>query len=96
VKDVTASDVIEVRIDEIPPRPSCCPDYEGRAFGSSVAAWWGYRYNESIQEPKGWILTGVSHPKYLAKFASKSQGEIYAKSSLRPDDEGCVQKSSPF
>ena len=53
VKDAEPGDVIEVRIDEITPRPSSSPAYEGRAFGSSVAAWWGYHYNEFIQEPKG-------------------------------------------
>lgn len=52
VKDAEPGDVIEVRIDDIVPRPSCSPGYEGRAFGSSVAAWWGYHYNEFLQEPK--------------------------------------------
>ena len=27
-------------------------DFEGRVFGSSVAAWWGYHYNEFLAEPK--------------------------------------------
>nr|WP_312890110.1 acetamidase/formamidase family protein [Rhizobium laguerreae] len=52
VKDAEPGDVIEVRINNIAPRPSNSPGYEGRAFGSSVAAWWGYHYNEFIQEPK--------------------------------------------
>lgn len=52
VKDAEPGDVIEVRINSISPRPSNSPGYEGRAFGSSVAAWWGYHYNEFIQEPK--------------------------------------------
>jgi acetamidase/formamidase/AraC-like DNA-binding protein len=52
VKDAEPGDVIEVRIDDITPRPSRSPGYEGRCFGSNVAAWWGYHYGELIEEPK--------------------------------------------
>jgi acetamidase/formamidase/AraC-like DNA-binding protein len=52
VKDAEPGDVIEVRIDDMAPRPSRSPGYEGRCFGSNVAAWWGYHYGELIQEPK--------------------------------------------
>src|SRR5260370_5653291 len=34
------------------PRPSHNPDLHGRIFGSSVAAWWGYHYDEFLSEPK--------------------------------------------
>ncbi len=52
VKDAQPGDVLEVRILDIVPRPSCHPQYEGRVFGSSVAAWWGYHYNEFLGGPK--------------------------------------------
>jgi acetamidase/formamidase/AraC-like DNA-binding protein len=52
VTDAQPGDVLEVRILDIVPRPSCHPDFEGRVFGSSVAAWWGYHYNEFLSEPK--------------------------------------------
>ena len=52
VKDAQPGDVLEVRILDMVPRPSRNPDYEGRVFGSSVAAWWGYHYNEFLAEPK--------------------------------------------
>jgi acetamidase/formamidase/AraC-like DNA-binding protein len=52
VKDAELGDVIEVRIDDMAPRPSRSPGYEGRCFGSNVAAWWGYHYGEFIQDPK--------------------------------------------
>ena len=52
VKDAKPGDVIEVRIDDMAPRPSRSPGYEGRCFGANVAAWWGYHYGELIQEPK--------------------------------------------
>jgi acetamidase/formamidase/AraC-like DNA-binding protein len=52
VKDAQPGDVLEVRILEIVPRPSRNPQFEGRVFGSSVAAWWGYHYNEFLAGPK--------------------------------------------
>ncbi len=52
IKDAEPGDVIEVRIDDVAPRPSRSPSYEGRCFGSNVAAWWGYHYGELIEEPK--------------------------------------------
>jgi acetamidase/formamidase/AraC-like DNA-binding protein len=52
VKDAQPGDVLEVRILDIVPRPSQNPDFNGRVFGSSVAAWWGYHYSEFLSEPK--------------------------------------------
>jgi len=52
VKDAQPGDVLEVRILDIVPRPSRHPHYRGRVFGSSVAAWWGYHYNEFLADPK--------------------------------------------
>ena len=52
IKDAQPGDVLEVRILDIVPRPSRNPLFEGRAFGSSAAAWWGYHYPELLTEPK--------------------------------------------
>ncbi|SDS87653.1 acetamidase/formamidase family protein [Bradyrhizobium canariense] len=52
VKGAEPGDVLEVRILDMAPRPSRNPDLEGRIFGSSVAAWWGYHYDEFLSEPK--------------------------------------------
>ncbi|WP_225117921.1 acetamidase/formamidase family protein [Bradyrhizobium sp. BRP22] len=52
VKDAQPGDVLEVRILDIVPRPSRHPHHEGRVFGSSVAAWWGYHYNELLAGPR--------------------------------------------
>jgi acetamidase/formamidase/AraC-like DNA-binding protein len=35
-----------------------------------------------IETPQEWILTGFSHPNYLAEFGAQAQSEVYAKSSL--------------
>ena len=53
VRGAEPGDVLEVRILDVAPRPSCAPGVEGRVFGSSVAAWWGYHYGELLSEPKG-------------------------------------------
>lgn len=45
-------DVVEVEILEVMPRPSANPEYAGRTFGSNAAAWWGFHYNELIEDPK--------------------------------------------
>jgi acetamidase/formamidase/AraC-like DNA-binding protein len=52
VKDAQPGDVLEVRILDMVPRPSRNPEFEGQVFGSSVAAWWGYHYNELLAEAK--------------------------------------------
>jgi len=52
VKDAQPGDVLEVRILDVVPRPSRNPEFEGQVFGSSVAAWWGYHFNELLAEPK--------------------------------------------
>ncbi|MEQ9688997.1 MAG: acetamidase/formamidase family protein, partial [Bauldia litoralis] len=45
-------DVLEVKILDLAPRPSANPDYAGKTFGSNAAAWWGFHYNDLIEEPK--------------------------------------------
>ena len=46
-------DVLEVRILDLQPRPSANPEHTGKTFGSNAAAWWGFHYNDQIEEPKG-------------------------------------------
>src|SRR6202000_2518914 len=35
-----------------------------------------------IETETEWVLTGFSHPNYLAEFGTQGQSEVYAKSSL--------------
>ena len=51
VNEAEPGDVLEVQIMEVAPRPSANPEYEGKTFGSNAAAWWGYHYNDLIEEP---------------------------------------------
>ncbi|MEV8466889.1 acetamidase/formamidase family protein [Fluviibacterium sp. DFM31] len=46
-------DVLEVRILDMAPRPSGNPEHAGKTFGSNAAAWWGFHYNDQVEEPKG-------------------------------------------
>jgi acetamidase/formamidase/AraC-like DNA-binding protein len=52
IEDAQPGDVLEVRILDIAPRASRSPHHAGRVFGSSVAAWWGYHYDEFLAGPK--------------------------------------------
>jgi acetamidase/formamidase/AraC-like DNA-binding protein len=45
-------DIVEVRFLEIESRPSRNPKFAGRSFGSNVAAYWGFHYNDMLTEPK--------------------------------------------
>jgi acetamidase/formamidase/AraC-like DNA-binding protein len=45
-------DLLEVRILDIEPRWSKNPRFEGRAFGSNAAAFWGFHYDDLLTEPK--------------------------------------------
>ncbi len=52
VNDAQPGDVLEVRILDMAPRLAASAKYEGRAFGSNAAAWWGFHYDDLIEEPK--------------------------------------------
>ena len=52
VADAEPGDIIEVRILDIRPRPSCHPLHSGRCFGSNAAASWGFHYHDLMEEPK--------------------------------------------
>ena len=43
-------DVLEVRILDVRPRPSA--GFKGKSFGSNAAAWWGFHFNDLVEEPK--------------------------------------------
>lgn len=52
IEDAEPGDILEVRILDIRPRPCCHAAHAGRCFGSNAAAWWGFHYNDLIEEPK--------------------------------------------
>jgi acetamidase/formamidase len=52
VKGAVAGDILEVRIIDVKPRPTGNPKFPGKTFGSNAAAWWGFHYNDLLEEPK--------------------------------------------
>lgn len=52
VQGAEPGDVLEIRILDIRPRPSCSPAHHGKVFGSNAATWWGFQYHDLITEPK--------------------------------------------
>jgi len=52
VENAEPGDILEVRILDVRPRPSCSACHAGRCFGSNVAANWGFHYHDLIEEPK--------------------------------------------
>ena len=47
-----SGDILEVRILDVKPRPCANSTYKGKSFGSNAAAWWGFHYNDLLEEPK--------------------------------------------
>ena len=52
VRDAMPSDILEVRIVDVKPRPCANPLYKGKVFGSNAAAWWGFHYKLLETDPK--------------------------------------------
>jgi acetamidase/formamidase/AraC-like DNA-binding protein len=52
VEGAEPGDVLEVRILDLAPRLAANAKYEGRAFGSNAAAWWGFHYEDLLEEPR--------------------------------------------
>ena len=52
VRGAAPGDILEVRIIDCKAARLFNPDFEGKAFGSNAAAWWGFQYNDLLTEPK--------------------------------------------
>jgi acetamidase/formamidase len=52
VNGAQPGDILEVRILDMYPRPCANPQHKGKAFGTNIAAWWGYHYHDLVEEPK--------------------------------------------
>jgi acetamidase/formamidase len=52
VKGAAPGDILEVRILDLKPRPAANAKFPGKSFGSNAAAWWGFHYNDLIEQPK--------------------------------------------
>ena len=52
VEGAEVGDILEVRVLDVRPRPSCNACHLGRCFGSNAAASWGFHYGDLIEEPR--------------------------------------------
>ena len=52
IKGAMPGDILEVRIIDVAARPCANPLYQGKTFGSNVAANWGFHYGDTLTEPK--------------------------------------------
>lgn len=52
VEGAEPGDILEVRIVDVTVRETANPLYKGKAFGSNAAAWWGFHYGDTVEEPK--------------------------------------------
>ena len=71
IENAEPGDILEVRILDVRPRPSCNACHAGRCFGSNAAASWGFHYHDLIEEPKP--------REVITIFELDSSGEPFAK-----------------
>jgi len=71
IEGAEPGDILEVRILDVRPRPSCSACHAGRCFGSNVAASWGFHYHDLIEEPKPREVVTI--------FELDTSGEPYAR-----------------
>ena len=71
IENAEPGDILEVRILDVRPRPSCNACHAGRCFGSNAAASWGFHYHDLIEEPKP--------REVITIFELDTSGEPFAK-----------------
>jgi acetamidase/formamidase len=94
MEDAERGDVLEVRILDVRPRPSCHACHAGRCFGSNAAANWGFHYHDLIEEPKP--------REVITIFELDTAGEPYAKAvynyvwTPQTDPDGIVHSTIDY
>lgn len=94
IEGAEPGDVLEVRILDVRPRPSCNACYAGRCFGSNVAASWGFQYRDLIEEPKPREVVTI--------FELDTSGEPFAKAvynyvwTPQTDPDGVVHSNIDY
>ncbi|OOY28094.1 AraC family transcriptional regulator [Thioclava sp. L04-15] len=103
VEGAEPGDVVEVHIDDMTPRPSRAPGYEGRVFGSTVSAWWGYHYSDLLTAPNPRETVtiyevhqdddGSGHAEMLYSYRWKPQTDPFGVTHATYDYPGIPVKS---
>jgi acetamidase/formamidase len=94
IENAEPGDILEVRILDVRPRPSCNACHAGRCFGSNAAASWGFHYHDLIEEPKP--------REVITIFELDTSGEPYAKAvynyrwTPQTDPDGIVHSTIDY
>ena len=94
IENAEPGDVLEVRILDVRPRPSCHACHAGRCFGSNAAANWGFHYHDLIEEPKP--------REVITIFELDTSGEPFAKAvynyvwTPQTDPDGIVHSTIDY
>src|SRR5580704_1482903 len=94
IEGAEPGDILEVRVLDARPRPSCSACYAGRCFGSNAAASWGFQYHDLIEEPRPREVVTI--------FELDTSGEPHAKAVYnyvwRPqtDPDGVVHSTIDY
>jgi acetamidase/formamidase len=57
IRGAQPGDVLELRILDVRPRPCANAKYPGKSYGSNAAAWWGFHYNDMLDDKKREVIT---------------------------------------
>ena len=94
IEGAEAGDILEVRVLDVRPRPSCHHCHKGRCFGSNAAASWGFHYHDLIEEPRP--------REVITIFELDTSGEPFAKAvynyvwSPQTDPDGIVHPNIDY
>jgi len=94
IENAEPGDILEVRILDVRPRPSCNACHAGRCFGSNAAASWGFHYRDLIEEPKP--------REVITIFELDTSGEPFAKAvynyvwTPQTDPDGIVHSTIDY
>lgn len=94
IEGAEPGDILEVRVLDVRPRPSCSAQHAGRCFGSNAAASWGFHYHDLIEEPKPREVVTI--------FELDTSGEPYARAvynyvwTPQTDPDGIVHPSIDY
>ena len=84
IEDAEPGDVLEVRILDVRPRPSCHACYAGRCFGSNAGASWGFHYHDLIEEPKPREVVTIFELDTLGRAVRQGRLQLCLDAADRP------------
>jgi acetamidase/formamidase/AraC-like DNA-binding protein len=96
VHEAEPGDVLEIRILDVQPRPSCSPAHHGRIFGSNAAAWWGFHYRDQITEPRQREVVTIYEIDHAQQDEPVAQAVYSFRWTPQTDPFGVVHKTIDY